>query len=131
MDRTHARTHGARERESIMKSTTWAVLAGVTSIVTAAGAISIISGCNSGGSDPVSACTGYCEHAASCEGVNGSAIDNACKQSCADAGSLVIPCDGGSATTYFNCLGALPCSDFSADAALSAFQGCLQQMGCP
>ena len=84
------------------------------------------------GSDPVSACTNYCEHVASCEGVSGSQIATACQQSCADAGSLQAACkDGGSVTTTYNCLGGLPCNDFTAaDAAISAFEGCLTQSGC-
>jgi hypothetical protein len=116
-----------------MKSTTtYAVLAGVTSIVALAGATSIISACNSGGNDPVSACTNSCEHFASCLGVSTGTTAADCQKSCADAGSLQASCkQGGSVTTYFNCIGSLPCSDFtSPDASIGAFEGCLTQSGC-
>jgi hypothetical protein len=116
-----------------MKSTS-VVLAGVTSIVALAGTISVISGCNSGSGDVVSACTSYCEHFASCEGIGGSQIDDACRKSCVDAGANAVSCggDGGSLTRAYDCLAALPCSELtSPDAGVSAITTCLQQSGCP
>ncbi len=90
-------------------------------------------GCNSGGSDPVSACKSYCEHVMSCEGIGGSAIDNACSQACADAGSFAALCHDSSTavTNLYNCFGSLPCSDFSPDAGSTApLTSCVTQSGC-
>jgi len=118
-----------------MTSTTRFVLATLTFVVASAGTILGISACNSGGGDVVSACTGYCQHFASCEGVSSSQIDNACKQSCADAGSVPPSAcgEGGAAavTNLYNCLEALPCNDLmGGDAGATPFLNCAKQAGC-
>jgi hypothetical protein len=92
--------------------------------------------CN-GGNDPTSACTGFCKHYLSCNGLSGSAVDNACSQSCADASAYTqgYQCKNPNVTltNFYNCLEGLPCSDYSLDAgtsAVDAFAGCALSSGC-
>ena len=104
-------------------------------VVGAAVVTAVVMACNGGGNTPASACTGYCEHVLNCNGLSGSAVDNACQQNCADAaGYAAAACgDAAALTNYFNCLEGLPCSDYAlgdGGFAADAIVACVSQSGC-
>jgi hypothetical protein len=80
-------------------------------------------------SDTVAACSSFCSHELTC--LNPGANTGGCSAACSNYQTYY----SGAATctdwkALFNCLGGLPCSDFSGSPNPSDFSNCATQGGC-